>query len=729
MQRFMTDPTTPRIIRVAVPKPLRMLFDYTVPDGFDPVSGGRVRVPFGRGSVVGLCVGWAETAATAVPLKPIESVIDPEPLLPSDLMTLGRWAADYYQHPIGDVLFSALPAALRTGQHLESLWDRSWRIAPAAHDPVSIRAPRQRAAIEWLAERAGTATEPELHAEGFDGRILKALEGKGLIESFPVLPTPVLNRAPSPLTLTAEQAIAARDIRAALGRFEPFLLHGITGSGKTEVYLNAIDAALERGGQALVLIPEIALTPQTLRRFEQRFGAAVAYHSGLGDRERGQVWASCRAGQARVLIGTRSAIFVPFAHLAIIVVDEEHDGSFKQQDGFRYSARDLAAIRARDAAIPVVFGTATPALETLHNARIGRYRHLRLHERTGVATRPDLRIIDVRGQTLDEGLCTALLGRMRSHLDAGHQALVFINRRGYAPSFLCTRCGWIATCERCDTRFTLHTRPPGLRCHHCDSQLPIPQACPACGNEALRPIGFGTQRAEQALMAAFPDVPVVRIDRDTTRSARHLTARLELIETGRPAVLVGTQMLAKGHHFPRVTLVAVLNADGGFASPDFRAPEHTAQLIEQVAGRAGRAEHPGEVFIQTFDPENPTLQALVQSGYDGFAETELSHREVAGLPPFRALALLRAEASSLAQATHCLDVLTRPLRTRPGLEIWGPAPAPMARRADRLRAQCALLAPDRPRLSRLLAHMIEAGAKQRFPGIRWSVDVDPYDMV
>ena len=268
-----------------------------------------------------------------------------------------------------------------------------------------------------------------------------------------------------------------------------------------------------------------------------------------------------------------------------------------------------------------------------------------------------------------------------------------------------------------------------MRCHHCDRQLPIPHTCPGCGYEALRPVGFGTQRTEQALTTAFPDVPVIRIDRDTTRSARHLTERLALIDAGRPALLVGTQMLAKGHHFPLVTLVAVLNADGGFASPDFRAPEHTAQLIEQVAGRAGRAEHPGEVLIQSFDPQNPTLQALIESGYDGFAETELRHRELAGLPPFRALALLRADGPSLARATACLDVLTRPLRNAGGLDIWGPAPAPMARRADRLRVQCALLAPDRPRLSRLLAQMIDAGAKERFPGVRWSVDVDPYDMV
>jgi len=717
----------PIVVRVAVAKPLRQLFDYSLPlDLSAPTPGARVRVPFGSTDRVGVCIECGDTSDTGKALKPILAVIDAAPLLPPPLLELIRWAADYYHHPLGEVVFAALPAWLREGRPLADLYDRRYRVLDADLGRVG-RAQRQRALLEHLLGN-GAADAAALVASGFDARLLRALEARGSIEAVATLPTRPATPREAPLALNSEQRDACEAIRAVLDRFEPLLLHGVTGSGKTEVYLNAIDAVLTAGKQALVLVPEIALTPQTVQRFRARFGAAEVYHSGLPERERAQTWEACRTGRASVLIGTRSAVFVPFPSLGIIVVDEEHDGSFKQQEGFRYSARDLAVLRARDARVPIVLGTATPALETLQNVRTGRYRSLELPRRTGSAAPPRLEIIDVRGLTLTEGLSPALLRAARAHLEAGNQTLFFINRRGYAPSFICTACGWAATCSRCEVRFTLHRFPPALRCHHCGADEPVPSACPNCTREALRALGFGTQRTAHALAAEFPDVPIVRIDRDTTRTEAKLTAHLDVIARGEPAILVGTQMLAKGHHFPRVTLVAILNADLGFASADFRAPEHTAQLIEQVAGRAGRADRPGEVLIQSFDPAHPLLTALVEHGYRGFADAELPQREAAGLPPFRSLALLRAEGPTIEAALACIATLTASIEATRGVEVWGPAPAPMVRRADRMRAQAVVIAPDRRKLARALERIVAAGAAAP-RRTRWSLDVDPYDMV
>ncbi len=717
------------VVRVAVPKPLRRLFDYLLPSHLPvPRPGARLRVPFGSGECVGICVSVAPESRSDVPMKPIAAIIDEPPLLSRHLLDLLLWAADYYHHPVGDVLSAALPGYLRDGRNPPALTATWWRPTTADNDAVVSRAHKQRAALDHL-EREGPTRQDDMARLGFERRILDALAAKGLAEAFESADAHPLRIADSPHVLVPEQAEALAAIAAASGQFRAFLLHGVTGSGKTEIYLQSIAAALRRGEQALVLVPEISLTPQTLARFEARFDGVAAYHSGLTELERARAWEGCRTGRTRVLIGTRSAIFVPFQTLGIIAVDEEHDGSFKQQDGFHYSARDLAAKRAQDLAIPVVFGTATPALETLANAQLGRYGHLRLTQRTGAAPAPRLDLIDLRGQTLNNGLSNTLTAAIRAHVEAGNQALIFINRRGYAPSYLCTRCGTSATCNRCEMPFTVHQRPPGLRCHHCDTRAPIPTQCGECGFETLRPVGFGTQRAEAGLIETFADVEVIRIDRDTTRSQAHLRAQLALVHREEPAILVGTQMLAKGHHFPRVTLVGVLNADAGFASADFRAPEHTAQLIEQVAGRAGRAERPGQVLIQTYNPDNPMLRALVERGYDGFAALELEHRRAAALPPFRAMALLRAEAPDQGAALAHLTRLLLPVRDDSDIEIWGPVPAPLARRADRYRTQAALIAPERRRLARALSVLTQAAGDARSRNVRWSLDVDPFDMV
>ncbi len=718
------------IVRVAVPRPLWTPFDYLLPpDMSPPLPGARVRVPFGSTELVGLAVETACTDSVTTDLKSVLEVIDRQPVLQADIFELIRWGAAYYRHPLGDALFSAVPVALRDGRALQPLRERFWQLGEidAGVADSLKRAPRQLAAIEQLRIAGGLASHDEFVAAGVDARVLSGLVKKGIVTAASAPANHAVEVTRLAFELTEEQRAAIDLARAALGRFACMLLDGITGSGKTEIYLQVIESVLAKGEQALVLIPEIALTPQTLERFTQRFGRAAVYHSGLTERERAQTWMQCRDGRARVLIGTRSAIFVPFAALGLIVVDEEHDGSFKQQDGFRYSARDLATKRAQLLSIPLIMGTATPALETLHNAQRGRFRHVRLTARPGAARPTTIKLVDIRGLKLDDGLSDPLRDAIAAHLGQGNQALLFINRRGYSPSYLCTRCGWCAGCPRCESRLTLHQSPAGLRCHHCGFASPLLPRCPDCGQPALRGIGVGTQRSEQGVARAFPNVPVLRIDRDTTRSARTMASHLEMIGRGEPAVLVGTQMLAKGHHFPRVTLVGVLNADAGFTSPDFRAPEHTAQLIVQVAGRAGRAERPGEVWIQTFNPGNPLLQALVERGYEGFATTELEQRAAAGLPPFRAMALLKADGVDVERTLACLRALVDGL-SRSAIEILGPAQAPLARRARRYRCQTALLARDRSTLGAALDQLVASHGQSRYPGVRWSIDVDPYDM-
>ena len=718
------------IAHVAVPRPLWTLFDYLLPDESPmPRPGARVRVPFGSSELIGLIVEISQGSQDTDGLKSILEVIDVEPVLQGDVLDLIRWAAGYYHHPPGDALFSAIPVALRKGHQPRPIELRYWRLSRAFEEsPIPARAARQRAAIEHLRGAGDALSHEALIAAGIGANVIRDLVKKGLVEAAPAPPLQPTAVAASPFELTEEQRTVTSVARSALGRFECLLVDGVTGSGKTEIYLQLIESVLAAGRQTLVLIPEIALTPQTLERFTQRFGVAAVYHSGLSEHERLQTWLQCRSGQAKVLIGTRSAIFVPFAALGLIVVDEEHDGSFKQQDGFRYSARDLAIKRAQLLDIPLLMGTATPALETLYNAQRGRYQHLRLIARPGAAKATRIKLVDIRGLTLDDGLSAPLRAAIASHLGHGNQVLLFINRRGYSPSYLCTRCGWCAGCPRCESRLTLHQTPVGLRCHHCGYASPLPKQCPECGHVSLRAVGIGTQRSEQGVARAFPDVPVIRIDSDTTRSARTMASHLEMIGRGEPAVLVGTQMLAKGHHFPRVTLVGVINADAGFASPDFRAPEHTAQLIIQVAGRAGRAERPGEVWIQTFNPENPQLRALVEHGYAGFAAAELAQRAAAGLPPMRAMALLKADGIDVERTLACLRTLVEAVRDRAAVEVLGPAQAPLSRRARRYRCQTALMATNRSTLGRALDEVIAANGSSRFPGVRWSIDVDPYDL-
>ena len=736
VKKFLIMADKPQILEVAVPSPLFRRFDYRAPDQATIRPGMRVVVPFGKRKVVGVVLALRDhTDIPAARLKTAHALPDAAPVLDAGLMQLLNWAASYYHYPIGEALATALPVLLRRPEPAPEPDRRRWRLTEAGREqsPDSLkRAVRQAGVLAELANHPQGLPREALPATR---SVLTALEEKGWIESFETsektTPAPhALNGKPHPLNV--EQQKAVETITDSVGHYRAFLLEGVTGSGKTEVYLQTITPLLEAAQQVLVLVPEIGLTPQLVERFSTRFAADIAVlHSGLNDRERLDAWRAAASGQAGIIIGTRSAIFTPLARPGLIIVDEEHDASLKQQDGFRYSARDLAVWRARQLDIPVVLGTATPSLESLYNVQQQRYRKLHLPERAGSAAAPPLKILDLRGQPMRSLLSATLLDAMREHLKNRGQVLLFLNRRGYAPVLLCHDCGWIAECRRCDARMTLHRQSGELRCHHCGSQRRAETVCPSCHNEDLLAVGEGTERIEQALQEYFPDETVLRIDRDTTRRKGSLETALAEAQSGRAGILLGTQMLAKGHHFPNVTLAAILDADQGLFSADFRASERMAQLIVQVAGRAGRAEKPGEVVIQTHYPEHPLLHQLITGGYPAFAEAALRERQEALLPPFASLALLRAEAT---RADFPRDFLQRARDLAEPLcagkvQLWGPVAAPMERRAGRYRAQLMLQAGNRADLQQLLKHWVpQLEGEKLARKVRWSIDVDPVDM-
>ena len=734
---------SPQVLHVAIPSPLRRLFDYRAsheapPGGWQP--GIRVQVPFGRRRVVGVVIDCSHHSDFPLDrLKPVEAWLDPTPL-PEEWLWLCRFTARYYQHSLGDTLHQAMPVLLRQGRPLAGRMLKRWRAlaTPDESDSRLRRAPRQAELLAMLAQHPQGLTSQVIVAQGFSHDQLRALVEKALIacEETPVAAAPQTATdqllAEPALTLNREQAQALGAIHKQLDDFHPCLLHGVTGSGKTEVYLQLIEAVVARGRQALLLVPEIGLTPQTLERFRRRFRVpVVALHSGLTDNERLDAWEAAASGRAAIIIGTRSAIFTPLAQPGVIIVDEEHDGSFKQQEGLRYHARDLAVARAKHHAIPLLLGSATPSLESLYHASRANYRHLRLTQRASRHAPARLELIDLRGRPRQGGLIAPAIEAIEDTLTAGHQVLVFINRRGFAPTLACHACGWLADCDHCDARMTLHRQPPMLACHHCDKRRPIPDACPNCAGADLRPLGSGTERTEEMLAARFPAVPVFRIDRDSTRRRNALEQTLTQVKRGEPCLLVGTQMLAKGHHLPHVTLVVVVNADAGLYASDFRALEHSAQLLVQVAGRAGRAAHPGRVLVQTLHSDDPHLRLLAENGYDALAEQLLDERRAAALPPFRFLALLRLEspqevaAVTLGQAaaemlrdwraTHALDV-----------SCLGPVPAPMERRQNRYHSQLMLSSARRSQLHAICAQLtawLEASPEAR--RVRWSLDIDP----
>ncbi|GAA5068437.1 primosomal protein N' [Lysobacter panacisoli] len=730
----MPDPSSspPPVWRLALPVPLPRLFDYRPPDGETAVAGdvgSRVRVPFGSRELIGVV---AEVGAPegGTELRSALARLDPEPLFQGELLESLHWLARYTHAPLGEVLATALPAPLRRGEPLPDTHAWAWQLTEAGKTARErLRAGKPRRLADRLHD--GPCDEDRLDDELDDWRsAARALAKRGLAERIAVPALTLAPRAQPGPALNAEQQVAVDAIHAARDGFAALLLDGVTGSGKTEVYLHAIADCLARGKQALVLVPEIGLTPQTLARFRARLGVPVhALHSGLSDGERARTWTAFARGEARVVVGTRSAVFLPLPEAGLIVVDEEHDGSFKQLDGIRYHARDFALVRGKALGVPVLLGSATPSLESLRNALTGRYTHLRLQQRAGQAQPPSVRICDVRKRPLEAGLSPELFDAVARALDADGQVLVFKNRRGYAPVLLCHDCGWSAQCQRCDAPMTVHGGGRRLQCHHCGARRPVPDACPDCGGLALQPQGAGTERIEEVLAARFPDVPVLRIDRGTTQRRDALEQHLAAFGTQR-GILVGTQMLAKGHDLPNLTLVAVVGVDEGLFSADFRAPEKLAQLLIQVAGRAGRAQRAGEVLLQTHHPGHPLLATLIAGGYHAFADSELEQREMAGFPPFAHMAMLRAEAQQVDACDAFLRSARDALRdTGAPLDVHGPLPAPMPRRAGFQRMQLLLSGADRRSLHAALDAALPAiYAAPEARRVRWSLDVDPVDL-
>ncbi|WP_290577735.1 primosomal protein N' [Algiphilus sp.] len=717
------------LIATAVKCPLRRRFDYQVPEALVATlsPGMRIRVPFGRRETIAVTLDAprrVDDGGTARAYRPLGEVLDDAPLLDTELLASLKWAADYYHHPIGEVVAAALPTALRQGEArnaAEQPWLHITAAGRAVIDTIARRAPAQARLLARLAEGAMPRSEaPREQA--------KALLERGYCEQ--ALPAPLATPPPpepgAPVALTAEQTAALAGLPWA--GFGVTVLQGVTGSGKTELYLRRIADDIAAGGQALLLVPEIGLTPQLLERARERLGGAViGYHSAMTDSARLDAWRRVDAGEPLLVVGTRSAVWLPFRRLMRVCVDEEHDVSFKQQDGFRYSARDVAVVRARAFDAPVVLGSATPSLESLHNASTGRYQLVRLDVRAREAPGARLHVVDARGQRLRGGLTPDLSRALQRHVADGGQALLFVNRRGYAPALLCHDCGWGASCRACDARMTWHKRRGRLLCHHCGAQQAVPESCPACGSATLRAAGHGTERVEEHLRTLLPEARIARADSDAMQRAGAWDTLRDEVLSGAVQVLVGTQMLAKGHDFPGITLVGIVSVDQALFSADLRATERMAQLVTQVAGRAGRGARAGEVLLQTHVPDHPLLRELLDDGYEAFAASLRAERAAAALPPARPLALLRAESAAERAADAFLEAAAGVLRAR-GAEALGPVPAPMMRRAGRYRAQLWLQADSRAALQQALAQAcVEIEALPAARRVRWGVDVDPAD--
>jgi primosomal protein N' (replication factor Y) len=722
----------PAVLRVALPIPLPTLFDYLPPAVGEAHVGARILVPFGRGKQVGVVVATAaEASVGSGRLKQALRLLDDEPLLDGELMQSLAWAADYWLGAPGEAYANALPLALREAKPLPPIGDEYWSLTDAgrsAHDAGSRRG-GSKLLLDLLATGGLSAQELNERKPGWRAAA-RRLAAAGLLERSERAPRdrPLPPSFAPQLNEEQQQAVAA--VGASLGGYQPFLLDGVTGSGKTEVYLALIEQVLAQGRQALLLVPEIGLAPQTVRRLRQRLGVIVeVLHSNLSEGDRARAWLRARAGIARVILGTRSAMFTPLPQAGLIIVDEEHDSAYKQQEGFRYHARDLALVRGRALGVPVVLGSGTPSLESLANAEAGRYRTLHLRARPGATRPPQVQIIDMRAQRLEHGMSPALLAAVAEAVARGEQALVFRNRRGYAPVLLCHACGWHADCSRCDRPLTLHAGRRQLICHHCDYRQRLPQVCPICGAGDLKPQGQGTERLEEALAAQFPQVSVLRVDRETTRRRDAFEQLLATLEDDHPAILVGTQMLAKGHDLPNLTLVAIVSVDEGLHSVDFRAGERLAQLVVQVAGRAGRARKPGRVVLQTHQPEHPLLRSLLAHGYAAAARELLDERRLIQLPPYSHQVLLRADAPLREHVDEFLAAAHAVLPQGNPLQVAGPMTAPMPLRAGRHRGQLLLEAASRHTLHAMLRTwqlaLIGLPAARR---VRWSLDVDPIDL-
>lgn len=721
------------VYQISIPHTSRDYFDYTA-EGLTPCIGARVWVPFRKQTRLGIVVGKNVTEQEYGTLKNINSIIDDEPVLTPELLALCHWIGSYYQSPLSEVLPLALPKKYRQGLPCQlPMGDFYQLIMPVeeAKKLVAARARKQLDLIDVLNDIAEPVSRQQLTRQGFNSSQLLALVNAQVIQLSQriMLPLPS-NSSPAPaLSLNPEQAIAVTTILEHLHQYQCLLLQGVTGSGKTEVYLQVIAKVLEEGKQVLVLVPEIGLTPQLLARFTARFNQPMAViHSNLNETERQVAWQLAKEGHVSMVIGTRSAVFTPMPNLGLIVIDEEHDSSLKQMEGVRYSARDTALMRAHSANIPIILGSATPSLESVYNCKQNKYRLLRLNHKALTSTPLHYQLIDLRSQQLQHGLAAPTLKVIEEHLQKQNQVLVFINRRGFAPVLLCHQCGWMADCRACDSHLTLHRQSGQMMCHHCGLTQRTPQLCHTCQSKELIPVGAGTQRVHEFLSERFPQTKVLRIDRDSVRKKNALDVELDKINKGDAQLIVGTQMLAKGHHFPRLSLVVVLDADAGLYNQDFRALEHLGQLLTQVSGRAGRAEQAGQVLIQTHLPNHPLLNLLIQQGYDDFADALLHSRQEAELPPYHFLALIRAQGKAIGPVLKFLHASKDQIKIHP-LTVMGPAPAPMPRKANQHRMQLLIKASSRKVLKSSLTQLREWLTINKLSnGVRWNVDVDPMDL-
>ena len=731
------------IFRVAIPVPVYRLFDYLAPDVIDLHNvkpGVRLEVPFGKGKKIAFLVEIVQHSELDVgKLKQVIRILDHPSLLSAKDLWLMKWASHYYHHPLGEVMSTAFPAALRQGKSVVVKTEKRYTLTELGKvtDSAGLqRSPKQKSMLEKFQSCPASLSEAELSAWNDNWRpAVKALIAKQWVQlelQAAKLNNPEALIRNNALQGNPPQQAAIDAVCASLGQFGVFLLEGVTGSGKTEVYLQIIRTVLERGQQVLVLVPEITLTPQLEDRFRQRFAISIALsHSKLTDNQRQAAWLQMQQGDCSILLGTRSALFTPLKNPGLIILDEEHDASFKQQEGFRFSARDIAVVRGKLLHIPVLLGSATPSLESLYNVDKQRYQLLHLPDRAGNAIEPVLQLLDIRNKRISEGLSEALIEEMRLILSKNEQVLLFLNRRGFAPTLICHSCGWVARCQRCDANMVIHFDESCLRCHHCGQEQRLIKQCPACKVGELTPLGLGTERVEKVLAELFPDKVTVRLDRDSTQRKGSLENYLQQINQGKVDIILGTQMLSKGHHFPNVTLVAILDVDSGLFSIDFHAPEKLAQMIVQVSGRAGRAEKPGKVIMQTRQPEHPLLTTLIREGYRSFAKTALAERKEALLPPFSYQALLRVQAGDVDSPPLFFQAVTALVETynTGHTLVLGPVAAPMARRAGLYRYQLLFQNTHRKELQVLLDVLIPEIAKlKQARKVRWSLDVDPVDL-
>ncbi|MDO8464643.1 MAG: primosomal protein N' [Gallionella sp.] len=730
-----------QIVRIALDVPLSTLFDYTVAEDIAIAPGQRVIVPFGRRQMIGVVMERVATTDMAPErIKPVKQILHDSAPLSVELLGLLCFCSDYYRYPIGQTVLSALPARLRSDKPVISKPIWGYRLSTSGNALDLEDFPKRKVVQRRILARLGEqpCNLAQLKAlSATVGMQLKTLVAEGWVEQYASHHPPPQGRGniaqhtfDNAHVLTGEQQQAVEAISTVQG-YACFLLHGITGSGKTEVYVHLIHHVLQRGGQVLLLVPEINLTPQLESYFRSRFPdvSMVSLHSGLSEGERLHNWQQAQSGAARVVLGTRLSVFVELPGLALIIVDEEHDSSFKQQDGLRYSARDVAIFRASQRGVPIMLGSATPSLESYHNAQNGRYRMLRLTGRAQADARlPTMRCINTNQTVMHHGISENLLREIGQRIARREQSLLFINRRGYAPVLMCGECGWLSGCKHCAGKMVLHLNDKRLRCHHCGYQLHLPHACPDCGNADLHPVGSGTQRVESVLQERFPEARILRVDRDSTRSKHAWQTMRTQIHANEVDILVGTQMLAKGHDFPALTLVGVLNPDGALYSSDFRAAEKLFAQLVQVAGRAGRADKPGEVLIQTAFPDHPLFRALQAHDFDGWASGQLAERQMAGFPPFVYQAMLRAEGKQEAEVYAFLNqARAAAVALRHAVEILGVVPAALPRRANHIRAQLLIQGAKRRNLQQFLCAWQPLLDALPAPKLRWSLDIDPLE--